>query len=511
MTSISPDLLAIWESYASALRGERGDWPQGAVYLRESRAEQAEGFSPGAQLKGTLEEAVRRKLWVPAANVFLDLMSGRREDRVAFQDMLTLARSGKLAAVIVLHTSRWARNAMVSRKYKDELRRRGVEVIATNAPFDVARPEGKFAERMMEAVDEFTSDTIGWWVGVGLREKHERGEPLGRLPEVFYRDARGKIVPHPELSAIVLEGARRYATGRVGFGDLAGWATSEGYRTPAGRALSDEWWRNVLGNPTIAGYVGYHRKRGGTELRQCSFAGFVSLDLFQRVQEVRRFRSRLPRRSPHRRVYLLTGLARCATCDGQVTASAKERLRCRRAAEHAGCPEPSVRAAIADEDVAAFVRAAFSLPAMARTRVAALVRAKVTRGANALAVERVRGAIKRLTDAYTWGGADEAEYRAQLAALHEQLAKAERAPDERRIMDTIRVAQDLAVAWDRTQPERRRQMLTLLFERVTVGAKRLVAVRPREEVKPLLAIRLLQSGGPDRIRTGDLVLDRDVC
>ena len=45
---------------------------------------------------------------------------------------------------------------MVSRKYKEELRGRGVEVIATNAQFDVARPEGKFAERMMEAVDEFT-------------------------------------------------------------------------------------------------------------------------------------------------------------------------------------------------------------------------------------------------------------------------------------------------------------------------------------------------------------------
>src|SRR5205823_9912946 len=145
-------------------------------------------------------------------------MSGRREDRVAFQDLLALARSGRIAAVIVLHTSRWARNAMISRKYKEELRGRGVEVVATNAPFDIARPEGKFAERMMEAVDEFTSDTIGWWVSVGLREKHERGEPLGRLPETFFRDADGSVLPHPELSKIVLDGARRYATGRTGFG-----------------------------------------------------------------------------------------------------------------------------------------------------------------------------------------------------------------------------------------------------------------------------------------------------
>jgi DNA invertase Pin-like site-specific DNA recombinase len=142
-----------------------------AVYLRESTREQAEGFSPGAQLNGTLEEARRRGYWVPPEHVFLDLMSGRREDRVAFQDLLALARSGQIAAVIVLHTSRWARNAMVSRKYKEELRGRGVEVIATNAQFDVARPEGKFAERMMEAVDEFTSDTIGWWVGGHVRAR----------------------------------------------------------------------------------------------------------------------------------------------------------------------------------------------------------------------------------------------------------------------------------------------------------------------------------------------------
>jgi hypothetical protein len=48
---------------------------------------------------------------------------------------------------------------------------------------------------------------------------------------------------------LVLEGARRYLTADVDFGDLARWADREGYRTPRGRALTDEWWRNVLANP----------------------------------------------------------------------------------------------------------------------------------------------------------------------------------------------------------------------------------------------------------------------
>jgi len=259
--SLRPELVGIWESYAAAAAAHDG-WTVGAVYLRETTREQVEGFSPGAQLKGTLEHASAKQLWIPAEHVFLDLMSGRREDRTAFQDLLTLARTGAIAAVLVLHTSRWARNALISRRYKDELRARGVTVLALNAPFDVDRPKGKFAERLMAAADEFASDTISFWVGIGLREKYERGLPLGRVPETFMAIATGTTAkgapiyeyrPHPELSLLVLEGARRYVSGRVGFGDLAKWSEREGHRTPTGRRLTDEWWQNVLANPLNAG------------------------------------------------------------------------------------------------------------------------------------------------------------------------------------------------------------------------------------------------------------------
>ncbi len=502
------ELQEIWVAYASAA-GDHTGWRTGAVYLRESKREQVEGFSPAAQLKGTLDEASRRLLWVPVEHVFLDLMSGRREDRVAFQDLLALARTGTIAAVIVLHTSRWARNAMVSRKYKDELRRRGVDVVATNAPFDVARPEGKFAERMMEAVDEFTSDTIGWWVGVGLREKHERGEPLGRLPETFYRDPAGAVLPHPELSTIVLEGAHRYATGRVGFGELARWSSREGFRTPAGRSLTDEWWRNVLANPLNAGLVGYRRKRGGKELRRAAFAGFMPLDLFERVQATRRARVRLPKRSANRSVYPLTEVTRCA-CGGRVTASSKRRMRCRRASEHAGCSEPSVAAERIEAQLGVWLRLAMALPTSLRPRVAALVRARVSQQRDGATVETLRVAVKRLTDAYMWKALDEADYREQLGVLQAQLERAEQAPDERRILQAIKVAQDLGTAWESASPERRCQVLRTLFDSVTVSRQAIVAVRPKPDVAPLLAAKV-QSGGPDRGLTRGIERSSTAC
>ena len=85
-----------------------------------------------------------------------------------------------------------------------------------------------------------------------------------------------------------------------------------------------------------------------------------------------------------------------------------------------------------------------------------------------------------------------------MTSLREQLAKADRAPDERRVMEAIRVAQDFGLAWEKARPERRHEMLDVLFESVTIEGKRLVSVKPRDEFAPLFAVKLLQSGGPDR-------------
>ncbi len=497
--SLRPELVGIWEAYAAAA-AEHDGWTVGAVYMRESKREQVEGFSPAAQLKGTLEAATSRHLWVPAEYVFLDAVSGRREDRAAFQDLLALARGGTIATVLVLHTSRWARNAMISRRYKDELRARGVDVIALNAPFDVAKPEGKFAERLMEAVDEFTSDTIGFWVRVGLREKHEQGQPLGRLPETFVAvqvsaTAKGapryEYRPHPELSAIVLEGARRYLTGDVGFGDLARWADREGYRTPRGRALTDEWWRNVLANPLNAGYVGYRRKRGGTELRKAALEGFMPLEMFQALQQTRRRRTRSAGHPAHFNVYPLSG-ATCASCGGKVTAQSDSRLRCRPAAQHAGCSERSVAARLLEQEFGEWLQAAVALDAERRTRVTAIVRAKVRRGSDAAKASRIRTAIKRLTDAFTWGAIEEDDYRGQLAELRAQLAMSEHLPDEHRILEATAIAQDIPRAWGLATPEQRRRIVWSTFSLIRVGDGRVTAVRPRPETAPLFAAATAQ-------------------
>ncbi len=66
----------------------------------------------------------------------------------------------------------------------------------------------------------------------------------------------------------------------------------------------------------------------------------------------------------------------------------------------------------------------------------------------------------------------------------------------------IRVAQDLAATWERARPERRKELVAELFDTIRVGGGRIVFVKPKAAVMPLVAVTgatsKAKTGGPDR-------------
>jgi hypothetical protein len=107
-----------------------------------------------------------------------------------------------------------------------------------------------------------------------------------------------------------------------------------------------------------------------------------------------------------------------------------------------------------------------------------------------------------------------AEARKAIAAGYERARAAEQRRRRWRWLagpvSRVRSVQDLSRVWDVASPERRRQLVWTMLEAVKVRDCRITAIRPRPELLPLFAL-LVRNSGPDRIRTGDLVLDRDVC
>jgi hypothetical protein len=138
-----------------------------------------------------------------------------------------------------------------------------------------------------------------------------------------------------------------------------------------------------------------------------------------------------------------------------------------------------------------------------KVRLAKLVRAKLTRATDEGSATKIRQAIKRLTDAFTWGGMGEADYREQLVTLRAELGRAERAPDERRIAQATKLAGDLPELWRTARAERRKQMLGTFFETITVADGRVTAVRPQPDLAPLFALKASDyaSAVPTGVRT----------
>jgi site-specific DNA recombinase len=189
-----------------------------AAYVRETTEERGQGFSPGAQRQAIAAFAAENTLEL--IGEYCDFHSGWRksEARPEFQRLMADAADGKFDVVLVYHTSRFARNQVEARRYKQLLRERlGIRVVSVTQPMgeDHTDPSAFLAKSMHEMFDEYYSVSLSFWTRSGLREKARQGHLVGSLPWGYVRDPATKIAtPDPERAPLVLAMFERYATGQ---------------------------------------------------------------------------------------------------------------------------------------------------------------------------------------------------------------------------------------------------------------------------------------------------------
>ena len=150
----------------------------------------------------------------------------------------------------------------------------------------------------------------------------------------------------------------------------------------------------------------------------------------------------------------------------------------------------------------------------ARERMKLLCQRAVMKGPGADPLERRLARIKKL---FEWGDMPESEYLAEKEQIKEELSLF--TPKQRRpeVIDEFRgFLADASVAWSKATSEQKNRLARQLFDIIWTKNERVVSVRPRPELRPLFQISeecqaKSLSGDPDRIRTGDLCLDRAVC
>ncbi len=461
--------------------------PRAVAYVRESTEEQGQGFSPDAQREAIRTFAAENGLAL--VGEYCDFHSGwkRADSRPGFQRLMSDAAARRFDVVLVYHTSRFARNQVEARRYKQMLRERlGIKVISVTQPLgeDHSDPSAFLAESIHEMFDEYYSVSLSFWTRTGLREKARQGHLVGALPWGYVRDPETKIaVPDSQKAPFVRELFERYAGGQETDRSLAAWLNAKGARSAKGRPFTRDTVRELLLNSAYCGYV------GGLRSKDRSVRGLhepiVSEELFDRVQEVRTWRARVVKPGPPSDEYLLRKLLHCERCGARMHGTRGSRPPVRRylcsTRRHGdGCDQPITRAEPLEEQLVEWI-SGFRRDEQLRTTILASIRS-AARESNDDSTRRreLVGQLERLRDLYVMADLSKSEYVLRRQALEEELSRT-RPPFDPRLDKADELLDDFGRVWAlENDPAKRRRLLATLFDRVWQDRGTIVAVKPRE-------------------------------
>lgn len=469
------------------------------AYVRESTEEQGRGYSPDGQRQAISRYATEHALTL--GEEYLDFETGRLADkRPGFQRLIEDAMEHRFDVVLVFHTSRFARNTIEAKRYKKLLRSElGIDVISVTQPLgaDADDPAAFLSESVHEIFDEYYSVSLSFWTKMGLREKARQGLLTGSLPWGYLKGEDGIAQPDPERAPFVRRIFEMYASGRHTDRTLAEWLNVNEQRTARDRAFGVDTVREMLCNASYAGYVSGHRDiskavRGLHE-------PIVDEALFDRVQGMRHQRARTLKPGRPSQRYLLRGLASCERCQGKMQGTAigrklVPRYYCAsRRADHS-CDQPLIHADVVEQQLVEFVGDFRPTPAIRQEilrRLAGAATAETTETAQRRAALEER--LRRSRDLYELGDLTRPEYMARRDAINAELATSAPGP----VPDQAqRVLEDFSIFWRKeSDPAAKRQLLSLIFERVWLDEQRVVAVQPKAPFAPFFQQRPTEAAG----------------
>lgn len=470
-------------------------------YGRRSDDDQS-AWSPEAQERAARTRCDERGgLW---CGWYLDDdISGTREDRPAFQQLLKDAAADPDSIVVVHKFDRIARDTeTLLRVVYKVLWTKRVRVESVAEAIDPYTPLGKMMLTLSGGVSTYHVDNLRTEVQKGFREKAERGGWIG-LPPMGYQsdweiDGRGERIPKTHRivpsddAPLVREIFALYTTGNHSFLTIAQHLNSRGLTFPHPRTHE----RLPFNADVIRGVL---KRRGYIGKVSCSGVEYegaheplIDMATWDAVQALLKRRGRGqtgPSPAQSRTVRLLTEITFCGACGApmhaQVCGSATGRrayFHCRAhrmfGSEH--CADGMTRLDILDEQILAIVRQfSIAAPLAQAVLVQAQQRPKKSRTD---ASARTREQLRRLRNAYLAGDPEltDAVYTRRKIALEQTLREQEPQADAQ--IDPIKAAEvlsSMASVLDVATPEEQRAIVHHLIDAVWARPHEIIAIRTR--------------------------------
>ena len=147
-------------------------------------------------------------------------ISGAKEDRPGFKEMIEKARAGDIDLIITKSISRFSRNTIMLLKYVRELKDLGVGVLFEEQNINTLNSEGELMLTVLGAIAEEERKVVRSNVRWGIQKRYENGETMINTNKLlgYTKNKQGKIIIEKKEARIIkmiykmyLEGMSAYA------------------------------------------------------------------------------------------------------------------------------------------------------------------------------------------------------------------------------------------------------------------------------------------------------------
>lgn len=154
-------------------------------YARLSTVEQAQG--------NTLEQQISRLRIAGAQNIFYDLESGSKDDRVNLAKLLEECRSGSVHQVVITRIDRLSRRTRTVLEIAEELETLGIGLKALDQHVDTSTASGKMFLSVLASVSQFELDMLKERTQHGINYRKNKGNAMQTPPYGYIRVNRDGI------------------------------------------------------------------------------------------------------------------------------------------------------------------------------------------------------------------------------------------------------------------------------------------------------------------------------
>lgn len=306
-----------------------------AIYIRWSTDDQRDGTTLEVQFRACLDFCLRRGWLVPPDQVFIeDGVSGASLKRPVLSRVRAAVAKGKIKRLVVYRLDRFSRstpdfNRLVREEWEDG--RKCTVISATEGDVNVDNPQSLLAANILVFFAEYERLIIRLRTLSGKRRRAAEGKIQGGYLPYGYSAGRVKGTPVVvDHEAAIVKRIFDDCLSGLGQDTITRNLNEDGLRYRDGTPWNPLRVARILQQPAYMGVLAWGRWKYSGDRRICAretgdpdnfwvegaYPALVSREIWESAKMARQSRTSQHRRPA--RVYLLSGLTRCARCAAPV-------------------------------------------------------------------------------------------------------------------------------------------------------------------------------------------------